>query len=120
LNRPQPLSLTVMFGFIALLLLALMSCGRLSDSTVQGDSGASQVIDDTAAQRDPISRPACDHYDPNRNVFWGELHVHTGLSGDAFRSDVGTTPDDAYRFAQGEPIRISPLDSDGNGTQRPL
>lgn len=120
MNRPQPLSLTVALGFITLPLLALMSCGRLSDSTLQSDSATAQVVHDTAAQRDPISRPACDHYDPNRNAFWSELHVHTGLSGDAFRSDVRTTPDDADRFAQGEPIRISPLDSSGNGTQQPL
>ena len=39
-----------------------------------------------------------------RQAFFGELHVHTMNSPDAFMLNVRTTPDDAYRFAQGEAI----------------
>jgi len=43
---------------------------------------------------------------PN-NVFWGETHVHTGLSLDAglFGNILGH--EDAYRFARGEQITSS-------------
>jgi hypothetical protein len=43
---------------------------------------------------------------PSR-VFWGETHLHTGLSLDAglFGNILG--PEDAYRFARGEEIRSS-------------
>jgi len=63
-----------------------------------------------------LAEPCADR-SPERNVYWGELHVHTGLSGDAWRSDVRTTPDQAYRFARGDAIAIAPLGADGLGTQ---
>jgi hypothetical protein len=37
-------------------------------------------------------------------VFFGDLHVHTRLSFDAWATNTRTTPDDAYRFAQGEAV----------------
>ncbi len=52
-------------------------------------------------------------------VFWGDTHLHTALSGDAFRGGTRLGLDDAYRFARGEqvmsntgqPARLSrPLD----------
>ena len=41
------------------------------------------------------------------NVYWGETHLHTGLSLDAglFGNTLG--PEDAYRFARGEEIKSS-------------
>jgi hypothetical protein len=69
-----------------------------------------------AGGRASAGEPCADR-NAERNLYWGELHVHTGLSSDAWRSDVRTTPDEAYRFARGEAIRIPPLDADGNPTQ---
>ncbi len=37
-------------------------------------------------------------------VYWGDTHVHTYLSGDAFGMGNRTTPDTAYRFAKGEQV----------------
>lgn len=39
-----------------------------------------------------------------RQALFGELHVHTQLSFDAFIFGVRATPDDAYRYARGEEI----------------
>ncbi len=41
------------------------------------------------------------------NVYWGDTHVHTALSGDAFAMGARLTPDDAYRFAKGETVRAN-------------
>ena len=41
---------------------------------------------------------------PNMNLYWGELHIHTAESFDAtlFGNTLGV--EDAYRFAKGEPL----------------
>ena len=41
---------------------------------------------------------------PQRNVYYGDLHVHTEYSFDAFAFGTQATPRDAYRYAKGEEI----------------
>ena len=41
------------------------------------------------------------------HVFWGDTHLHTGLSPDAGIFGNTTGPDEAYRFARGEEVRSS-------------
>lgn len=60
---------------------------------------------------------ACADRDPLRNVYFGDLHVHTALSFDSYAFDIRNSPDDAYRFAQGGEARLPPLDAAGVGTQ---
>ncbi len=43
---------------------------------------------------------------PERNAYFGETHVHTSWSLDAFSiGNVTTTPADAYKYFKGEPIK---------------
>jgi len=46
---------------------------------------------------------------PLKNVYFGEQHMHTVNSPDAFAFALGTrnTPDDASRFCKGEPVKIA-------------
>lgn len=62
-------------------------------------------------------RPDCAHRNPLRNVYFGDLHVHTRLSFDAWVNDVRTTPAQAYSFARGASVRLPPLDENGMGTR---
>jgi len=48
----------------------------------------------------------CTSHDPLRQAFFGDLHVHTSWSMDAYVFGTQATPDDAYRFAQGEPLEL--------------
>ena len=43
-------------------------------------------------------------YNVNRNAYFGDLHVHTKNSSDAFIFNVRATPDDAYAYSQGGSI----------------
>ena len=63
------------------------------------------------------TRAACGDHNPQRNLYFGDLHVHTAYSFDAHMFDVRTTPAQAYGFARGEPVALPPLDADGNGTR---
>jgi hypothetical protein len=60
---------------------------------------------------------ACGDRDPERRVYWGDLHVHTAQSMDAWIFETRLRPDDAYRFARGEEVRLAPLDEAGQGTR---
>lgn len=68
--------------------LALLAAGCGTGSEVAVETGA-----------DPMRDP------PRRQVYFGDLHAHTWYSFDAFIFGSRTTPDDAYRYARGEPLR---------------
>lgn len=59
----------------------------------------------------------CRARDPQKRAFFGDLHVHTSYSFDVYGFDVRVTPEQAYRFARGEPVRLPPLDAQGVGTR---
>jgi hypothetical protein len=65
------------------------------------------------------SRPACAESHPLRQLYWGDLHVHTALSFDAYSSQLRAGPADAYAFARGEPLALPPYDEEGQA-QRSL
>ncbi|WP_051279675.1 DUF3604 domain-containing protein [Hellea balneolensis] len=48
--------------------------------------------------------PATIERTPTKNAYFGDLHVHTKNSFDAFITGTRTTADDAYRFAKGATI----------------
>jgi hypothetical protein len=64
------------------------------------------AVDEDTSNRSPSERaggvqpPA----NPLRNAYFGDLHVHTRHSFDAYVFGVRGSPDDAYRYARGEPI----------------
>ncbi|MEM0985064.1 MAG: DUF3604 domain-containing protein [Pseudomonadota bacterium] len=55
----------------------------------------------SAAESDEAT---CPSFNSDLDVFWGDLHVHTAYSLDAYGFGTLAGPEDAYRFAKGETI----------------
>ncbi|MEZ4253862.1 MAG: DUF3604 domain-containing protein [Polyangiales bacterium] len=112
-------------ALVLMLPLALVGCGDDDDPVVDAgldgalDGGEDASVDASRPDGGPtlIVRPeeraGCADRDPLRRPYFGDLHVHTRYSFDAASYDVRTGPDDAYRFAKGEPIGLPPYDAEG-------
>jgi hypothetical protein len=63
----------------------------------------------SALAADSVGEPGRESGKPNplKNVYFGEQHMHTRNSFDAFTIGVSATWDDAYRFAKGEEVKLS-------------
>ncbi|MDX1761056.1 MAG: DUF3604 domain-containing protein, partial [Christiangramia sp.] len=44
---------------------------------------------------------------PLKDAYFGEEHLHTGVSMDAFIAGTRIGPDDAYKFAKGEKVKVN-------------
>ncbi|MCP4302734.1 MAG: DUF3604 domain-containing protein, partial [Gammaproteobacteria bacterium] len=84
----------------------------------QSSEQTDKVVDDADSAPQKIAysqdREACSYQEPLRSALFGDLHVHTAFSFDAYAYGVQTTPADAYRYAKGEAIPHLPLDDDRN------
>jgi hypothetical protein len=62
-------------------------------------------------------REPCENFDPLKQPFFGDTHIHTAFSFDASTQDTRNRPRDAYRFARGEILGIQPYDEHGKATR---
>src|SRR5207245_5406272 len=53
------------------------------------------------------TRQPCTHFDLFRQPFFGDLHIHTRFSADAYIFGTRVTPQDSYAFATGTPILLA-------------
>ena len=60
------------------------------------------AVTEAPAVQPPSVRAALES---TRYAYFGDLHVHTAYSMDAFQFGTLATPDDAYRYAKGEAIK---------------
>ena len=52
------------------------------------------------------ARARCRDQHPTKKAMWGDLHIHTALSADAYPDGTRTYPEDVYAFAKGAEIPI--------------
>ena len=77
-------------------LLALGACSK--------KEAAAPMAETQATQSAPANTTDLPPANPDNNAYFGDVHVHTGWSFDAFTNGSKTTPTDAYAWAQGRPI----------------
>ncbi len=68
-----------------------------------GCSGGGAQDSEATGLSDSISQESVE-VNPLKDVYFGDTHIHTVLSFDAFLFGTRRTPDDAYNFAKGEMI----------------
>ena len=79
----------------SLLALTLAACNGTSDTDKrQSDSRTEPAVQSSSNVNS----------NPNKNAYFGDLHIHTKNSFDAYIFNVRSTPDDVYRFAKGEGV----------------
>ena len=99
------------FGIAASLALLVGASGCGEGAKPRPAISASEPIQPAMMERIP-----CADRSESKKALFGDLHVHTAISMDAYLFDTRTRPSDAYRYAKGETIYLAPLDADGQGT----
>ena len=79
-----------------LISILLVSCNRANEEL---HSAGLQTDEST------VRSQASNTVAGSRKAWFGEIHVHTNFSFDAYIYNVRSTPDDAYRYAKGEAIQ---------------
>lgn len=81
-------------GLIAIACIA--ACGR--PSTPPAETTTPGAVHSSTTSTAPAPNPL-------RNVYFGDLHLHTRNSFDAYIFNVRATPEDAYAYAKGQSIK---------------
>lgn len=88
---------------------AALRCAALLTALVAASCGKPAAPSRAAADTSPpASSDTSTHRtqpNPLRNVYFGDLHLHTRNSFDAYVFNVRASPDDAYAYARGQTIQ---------------
>jgi hypothetical protein len=76
-------------------------------TTLLGGAALIALATAARAQDDLAAREAAVPETPLKTALFGELHVHTSYSLDAYIGGARLTPFDAYRFARGETVLLN-------------
>ncbi|MEM9177647.1 MAG: DUF3604 domain-containing protein [Myxococcota bacterium] len=99
---------TIGLGSLAGVVASVLGCGDAPPDP------ASFAVPEVGSE--PVAA-ACAHRDERKMALWGDLHVHTMLSSDAWNYDLQVRPEGAYRYAFGGEILLPPNDENGRGTR---
>lgn len=87
-------------GLSVAIVMGLAACGDETSTTTARLSATDKTMVNTPVAPKTKSNPL-------RNAYYGETHMHTSYSLDAYLGGTRLTPSDAYRFAKGEAVTVN-------------
>ncbi|MBY0400139.1 DUF3604 domain-containing protein [Myxococcota bacterium] len=106
-RRPTRCRASLFGGLLTALLAGSLACDRSNETDASTAAGQPTPGATEAASASPDAgheRASAPARDPLKQAYYGDLHVHTSWSLDAFAFGVRVGPEDAYRFARGGEI----------------
>ena len=97
-THPRPSHQCALFTTMVAAALLMAGCSK-GPPAAQGAASGNPAAGTADATRPPPN--------PERNAYFGNVHVHTSYSFDAYINGTKTTPQDAYDWAQGKEITNS-------------
>ncbi len=89
-------AVSVSFCLAFCLAFCLVGCERIDDPSLR------PAYDPATAAPPPAKEAVA--FDANRHLLWGDLHIHTSQSYDAYTMGTRALPDDAYTYMKGGAI----------------
>ena len=86
------------FKFRLVIAVTILTAISLSCNPKKKDREAFETEDVSKTETTSVNS------DPLKEAYFGETHVHTSTSMDAFIGGNRMTPEDAYRFSRGEEV----------------
>jgi hypothetical protein len=91
---------------VALAVVALIGGCGADHGTSGAKVATTTATSSTASQPSVEALEAAVPENPTKDAYFGETHVHTSYSLDAYIGGARITPDEAYRFAQGQDVVV--------------
>ena len=85
-------------ALITVITVSLAGCAKAEE--ISNESASPAPAGESVAQPEPRTATS----NPLKNAYFGDTHIHTELSFDAFLFGTRRTPNDAYLFAKGAGI----------------
>lgn len=95
----------IMRKLFPIFLLALASCSQSDQKSETEQEGNTNSESIGTYTHNGVSYNIEEN--PLKEAYFGEQHLHTAASMDAFIGGTRLTPEDAYRFAQGEEVLVN-------------
>ncbi len=102
--RPAAVTATLLCAVVA----CLAGCSRATGPSKDAATATAPAIAATSAPTPTVEQlEAAVAENPLKDAYFGETHVHTSYSLDAYIGGARITPDEAYKFAQGADVVVN-------------